>query len=92
LNTIMRIVAGSLEYETENETAQQSPEMGVLPAFLAIGTAPVGMAKESRVRQYMIASETSCVSLAIKTIRPMGKGWIIVFCLDPGIGHARHLH
>lgn len=26
-----------LENETENETAQQSPGMGVLPAFLAIG-------------------------------------------------------
>jgi hypothetical protein len=33
------------ENETENETAQQSPGMGVLPAFLAIGMLLLAMRK-----------------------------------------------
>ena len=38
------------ENETENETAQQSPGMGVLPASLAIGMLLLAMAKEDDVR------------------------------------------
>ncbi len=34
-----------LENETENETAQQSPGMGVLPAFLAFGLIFLGWRK-----------------------------------------------